>query len=455
MRRRTLLIGEAVLAAGIIFAALWTFAGVARQADFYGDEGKYIARSFYFKLFFLEHNVTDPAWDDVNWVHTQPMLGNYVVGGWLWARGYDFESLPDAYKWRQSYEQNKKLGRVPDDDLLVDARTPMVGLATASIGLLYLVGRLLGGPLAGGVASLLVIASPLMHEYLLRAQSEAPMVFLILAALLLALLGVQRFPAGRLPLAWVLPLGIALGLGLQAKLTVVLSMVALLIWALALGVRSALNAPARPLPALRHGWHAARGWLGALSLGYFVFVLTNPHLYSGPVTHTLHLFLNRAEEMGRAARYFTADAVDNLIERPALVLGGSLIDGAPIGVQGLPLEAALAAVGLVLLGLEAWRTWRAGRPPSPSSLFLLTCLVYFAGVSAGLMVAWPRYYVPTYLFGILLAAVGLSTAVRQAPRLLALRRGSSASHSGARATAPALSLAQAADGSAGSTSTAP
>src|SRR4051794_7917974 len=91
-------LAEVTMVVALLGRALWTFAGQARSADFYGDEGKYLARTLYFRLFFLEHDFTNPDWNDENWVHTQPMLGNYVVGAWLWARGFDLNKMPEPYK---------------------------------------------------------------------------------------------------------------------------------------------------------------------------------------------------------------------------------------------------------------------------------------------------------------------------------------------------------------------
>jgi hypothetical protein len=44
---------------------------------------------------------------------------------------------------------------------------------------------------------------------------------------------------------------------------------------------------------------------------------------------------------------------------------------------------------------------------------IVTVLVYFAGVSAGIFLGRPRYLVPTLLLGTLLSGVGLSATIRQ------------------------------------------
>jgi 4-amino-4-deoxy-L-arabinose transferase-like glycosyltransferase len=296
---------------------------------------------------------------------------------------------------------------------------PSIGLAAAMVGLLYLLGRFLAGPLAGAVAGLLTLTSPLMQEYIIRAQSEAAMCFLLLLALIFTLLAARSRADGAPSLRWLVLAGVTLGLGLQAKLTVILSLVAIGVWAVivaAQAVRAAAHDSSQT--ALLRGWRVGRGWLAIAVIAYVTFVATNPYLYQNPIVHSANLYFNRAEEMGRAARYYTADAVDPTLERPALVLGGSLIDGAPFGAQGLPIELALAGLGLFVLAKAACDTRSDDGSTRSSRLFLLTVAAYFIGVSAALMVAWPRYYVPTYLFGALLSGVGLAGLVRLAQQVL-------------------------------------
>jgi hypothetical protein len=419
MRNPTwLLVGRTVLAAGVLIAALWVLGAAARRSRFDGDENLYMWRGRYFSHLFLRRDISHPEWGDSYWTHSQPMLTNYMVGGWLWARGYDLEKMPPPYQWGKGINENRRQGRVPDAALLAEARTPMVGIAAATAVLLYLLGCSLGSVVAGLAAAALMVASPLTQRFLVRALSEPPLAFFLVVGLLLAVLGARRGQHGGLTPGWVVALGAALGLGFATKLTGVLSLAAVLGWGSFVALAAWRRQPTHSVASLQQAWRAARGWAFALAIALGVFVLSNPHLYSDPLVHTAHLFQNRVAEMLLQQRQLPQDALLNPLERVRFVLGGSLIDSMPLGSRGLPLEAVLAAVGFSVLAVRTWAAWRAIRELPAEGLVALTVLVYFAGVSAGLLLAWPHYLVPAFLLACLLSGLGLSTITHSAAAMV-------------------------------------
>ena len=408
-------LGDLVTLVGVLIVGLWVFGGAAHSGAFHGDEGDYILTARYFDYLFVQHDVTRPEWGDGYWTHTQPMLARYLVGGSLWVGGYDLAKVPGRYRWGRSLEENRLEGRVPEAPLLFQARAPMAVMAAGAVGLLYVLGRVLGGPLAGLAAAALALASPFAQQYLVRAVNDAPLVFCLLLGLLLAIVGARRGRAGGLPTRWAVAVGAALGLGLGAKLTAVLSLAAVLGWAALAALLAARRRPASaPGDRLRRAWAAGRGWVLAPVVGVALFVLSDPHLYPNPLLHTAHLFQDRAEEMVNQQRVSPGDALLNPLDRPGYVLGGSLIDGTWTGSHGLPFEALLAGLGGAALLLRTWRGWRQAGLAPVEGFVALTAVVYFAGTSLGLLVPWPNYYLPTLLIGSLLSGLGISAVVRWA-----------------------------------------
>jgi hypothetical protein len=416
------------LAVAIFLVALWVFGGAAERVPYWGDEGNYLITARYFRYLFVERDISRPEWGDNYRTHTQPMLTRYLVGGWLWHRGYDLDAMPPPYDFTNSFRENQRKGRVPDDALMADSRAPILPVAAGTIVLLYLLGTALGGVVAGLAAASLALASPLAQTHLVRAMSEAPLAFFILLALLLGVLGARRGAGGGLPAGWAVALGVALGLGLGTKLTAVLGLTATAGWGGAMAVAAAIRTPdagargpepeqleaarSRPRDRLARAWGAARGWALALAVAYGVFVLSNPHLYPNPVEHTAHLFQNRVrEELGRqreAPRY----AVRDPLERPGRVLDGTFVEGPLLGSHGVPLEAALAAFGAATLAAGTWRGWRRTGLIPAGGLALWTTLVYVVGTSAALYQDHTRYYVPTFLLGMLLSGLGVTALLR-------------------------------------------
>lgn len=421
MRKRTWRIWvELFLPLCVLVVTLSVFRAGTSRVEFHGDEGRAIWLTRYFDMLFVRHDLANPEWGDNYWTHDHPFLTPYVIGAWLSARGYDLHGVPPPYDWNMSPERNRRDGRVPDDALLAEARAPMVFIAACAVALLYLLGRVLGGAVAGLTAAALAVASPLDQKFLVRAVSDAPLAFLLLLGLLLGLLGTRRGRGGSLPVGWSAALGLVLGLGLETKLTSLLSLAAVAGWGLLVAVLAARRAGTRRLGA---AWEAGRGWGLALLVAFGVYVGGDPHLYPNPLLHTAHRFQQRVEDTTLQEREAPREVVSALPDRVRYVLDGSLVKETATGARGVPFEAMMFIVGAGVLLARSRRVWqRSGRIPA-EGLVLVTVLVYFAGVSAGLFLGRPRYLVPTLLLGTLLGGVGLSATIRQLAGLGVLLKG--------------------------------
>ena len=123
------------------------------------------------------------------------MLTNFLVGGWLAARGYDVRRLSVVPSVRSHQKPGRRTAggcEQVDSALLAAAREPMVPLGAAVATVLYILGRLLGGRVAGLVAVGLALGSPLLRDYLPQARSECVLSLWILLGLLLAYLSARR-----------------------------------------------------------------------------------------------------------------------------------------------------------------------------------------------------------------------------------------------------------------------
>jgi 4-amino-4-deoxy-L-arabinose transferase-like glycosyltransferase len=392
----------------VLLTAFSTFSRAAERSRFDPDENLYMWRGRFFGHVALHHDLSGPEWADSYWTHTQPMFTNYLVGGWLWLRGYDPYQMPSPWDWgKGKQEENRRLGRVPSRELLLEARAPMVALATGSAVLLYLIGWSIGSPIAGAAAALFMVHSPLVQLFLVRALSEPPLMFWILSTLLASLWAARRARNGVLTGRQVLVVALALGLGLATKLTAGLSLAVLVIWASVVMLTGWLASEGRAAERLGLVWRVGRGWGSAMLIAAGLFVLSNPHLYPDPILHTGHLIQNRRDEMREQQRQLPGDALHEPAARVGYVLSGSFVEHTANGSRRRPIEAALAVLGLAALVVRTWQGWRAtGRPPA-EGLLLLTALVYFGGISAALLLAWEHYLIPTVVLGALLSGLGV------------------------------------------------
>jgi hypothetical protein len=123
--------------------------------------------------------------------------------------------------------------------------------------------------------------------------------------------------------------------------------------------------------------------------------------------------------MRNQQRTYPELAVLNAPERPGYMLYRSFVEMTFSGSRGVPLEAPLAALGLGVLFLRAWRGWRRAGRVGPEAFALVTVIIYFAGVSAGLLLNWQRYSLPTFALGTLLSGIGIATTASLVPTLAA------------------------------------
>ncbi|MCC6176513.1 MAG: glycosyltransferase family 39 protein [Chloroflexi bacterium] len=428
---------DAVAFVGLLVAALVTFLGAVDRAPFHGDESEWIANGRYFRYVFLDHDLTSQVWRP-SWLNRdQPPVGRYVIGAIVWASGTDPEKVNRTYAWDKDYAANLRDGRVPEPRILLPVRRAMAVLGALSVGLLYVVGRLLGGPLVGVVAALAAMSSPLLQLYFAQARTEALLAFVSTVALLGLLLTARRFSRdGRIPVAgWLV--GVILGLALATKLTAALAIVGVCGYGAAAGL-ARLRASRREGTRLL-AWAAVTGLIAS-----GVWVAVNPFLWPDPVGRTLSMLDQQQQIMVEQGVQFGNPVHEDLPGRIWLLVRRTFVESStppfdanlPAGSDpliqrtfsdmpapgGISLELGLAVIGL---GALLWRVGRsrdlgAGRGADVAFVCWLGC--YALGIAANLSLDWPRYYVPTAFYGALLIGIGAATMVDGIQRLFA-RRG--------------------------------
>jgi 4-amino-4-deoxy-L-arabinose transferase-like glycosyltransferase len=392
---------------GIFLLSLLVLGIAASGAPFEADEADYVATSRYFGYLVLQHDVTRKEWGSNHWTRTQPPLTRYIVGAWLTAWSYDLEKLNQPYvSTASSFEVNRQKGRVPTDDVLARSRQPMVLLGAGAVALLYPLGLLLGGPLAGIAAALLALSSPFVRYTLVHTWAEAPLAFFLLLAALLAANGVQRaLRREARTWAWAVGLGLALGLAAATKLTGLVGLVPLA------GAAGLLALPARRREQSVAPMRGVAAWAAiAAVVTVAVFVIVNPYLWPDPVGGLGGMLAERRDEMAFQQEQWPEYAVIGRAERPWLTLSGSLQIGPLAEVSADTLAPVMMGLPLLLIGLAALGAQgRRGGLSAPSASLLVWATCYVAMIVAGLGLKYPRYFMPSTV--LLLPIVGLGAAV--------------------------------------------
>ena len=409
---------HAVLAAGIFLVALGVLAREARVAGFEADEADYTATSRYFGYLFLHGDPWRAEWDGNHWTRTQPPLTRYVVGGWLTLHGYDLAAMNQPYvSTASSFEVNRLKGRVPTDDVLAAARQPMVLLGAGAVALIFALGALLGGPVAGVAAATLALSSGFIRYTFVHAWAEAPLAFFLTLSALLVAVGTGRVARGAPWRGWAVAAGLALGLACATKLTGYVGLLATLAVAGGGAALAWRRAARRTSSAATHEYGAPVAWLGwgavvgatALALP----ILLNPFLWRGPVTGLAEMVTQRRDEMAAQQVQWPEFAVLAWQERPGLTVVGATRFG-PWDDRprvAVPVNLLLIGAGGAALYL-AWR--RRASPPGgwPAAVVLIGWLgVYLAAIVGGLGLSYPRYFLPGCLFLLPVAGAGAAWAL--------------------------------------------
>jgi 4-amino-4-deoxy-L-arabinose transferase-like glycosyltransferase len=425
--RRAARLVEGVAVLAVLWAPLSVLNDAAASVPFNGDEGNYLCTTTYFEYLFVQHDIFRDEWRGNYWTRTQPMLIRYIAGAWLSSQGYDLTTLRPYcdFDWALTRAENQSRGFVPDAALVTESRAPMVILGTLAILGVYGVARLVSGPLAGVIASALALGSPLAREYLPQVLPEGVLILSMTTSLGLAMFAMRN---GRLPMGWAVAVGALLGLGLAAKLTAALALVALVGWSL-LAVACAIRVrrPKNARDAAFLAWFTSHGWLAAVAIAVVVFLLSDPYLYANPPRAIAGMFVSRAREMqeqqtevqSMAPEWgLTNTAVYSPAERVQRVLESSLEKDTLSGSHRLPFELAFSVIGMAVLTWRSWQAWRLREFLGVDGLVAVTVLTFFIGTMAGLLLDWPRYYLPTLVLGTILSGIGIIWLARIATTAL-------------------------------------
>jgi hypothetical protein len=421
------LLADAAAGLALFVLATVVLLRAAETVPFHGDESEWIAAGRYFRFVFLEHDLTSQVWRP-SWLNRdQPPVGRYIIGGIVWASGTDPANVNKTYAWERDYQENLKEGRVPGPNILQPVRRTMAIVGALSIVLLFVAGRLVGGTLAGAVAGLATISSPLLQMYFVQARTEALLAFFSTIALVVLLVAARRYQAsGRIGWAgWAL--GPILGLALATKLTAAVAILGGCAYGGVAGLARLRHAPSEAARMIV--WAVATGLLAS-----GIWVVVNPFLWGGPVDRTWSMLEQQQSIMVEQGQQFGNPVDLSLPGRLILMVCRSFVDnstpafdyGAPAGspplirrtftdlpiVFGLSIELVLAAVGLAALLARALRVWQGGRRHGVETALLWWLAAYLVGIGANLSLDWPRYYVPTAFFGALLIGLGVDLLVR-------------------------------------------
>jgi hypothetical protein len=400
-------VAEIVLVLALAALAVVVLRQQALRQSFSVDESRWIATSRYFWVTFVERDVFGTEWQPSYVVYTHPPVARYILGFGLWLQGWQPEQLNGRYDADRSRQFNRMAGNIPSRELLNAARRVSLLFAVGATMLLYPVGRIVAGPVAGTTAVLLALANPLLSTLWTRALAESILAFFCLSALLFTM-RIARSPRGtRVPFGWGFGLGLSIGLATATKLSGALV-------GAGIGLYVVLRVVVRWWQDRRIG--GLGPWFDAVMAAFLAFVLLNPLLYPNPLTGSLLLFEHRRDEMEIQAVGTPRLAVpDDLGARASLMFRRAFLDYGTLDARvGIPLDVLLAAVGLGLLALATWRAIRGRDLPGPPAVLGCCAASVYVVSTANLGFDSSHYVMLPVTFAVVLEGVALAAAVNGA-----------------------------------------
>ena len=403
--RRAGLVREAILIVLVAVVAVVVLRAPMATQRFTIDESRWISTSRYFWITFVELDLFGPAWRPNYVVLTQPPVARYLIGAGLALQGWTPDQLNGRYDSLRSREWNVQMGNVPSDELLQAARRVVFVFAVGAVVLLYVVGRMLGGPPAGLAAAGLGLANPLLSTLWTRALAESILAFFTLGALALALRSLPRVATGDAPAAGPLLSGVSLGLAAASKLSGGIGAVGIVLFGL-LQQAFALAATRRPV--------GLKQWFDVASAALIAFVVVNPLVYPDPFGRARALLAHRREEMLQQQAIWPEQSVaPDLRSRGATVARRAFDEFATFRmIDPVAPDVPLVIVGLTFVVAGAWRELARSRQPGERTLFLAWILATYAVVTANLGFDSSHYYAPPVTLNVILGGVAVGAALR-------------------------------------------
>jgi 4-amino-4-deoxy-L-arabinose transferase-like glycosyltransferase len=404
---------ETALVVFVTIVAVLVLRGPMAAQRFTIDESRWISTSRYFWITLIRQDVFGPEWRPNYIVLTHPPVARYIIGFGLWLQDWKPEQLNGRYDSLQSPAYNQRAGNIPSANLLAAARRVTFPFGVGAMVLIYVVGRMLAGRLAGLAAITLALSNPLLTTIWTRALAESILAFFTLAALALALRTLPRLACGQ-PKPW-LPMAVGISLALAAATKISGGIAAAGLGAFALIQQALALARTRRTAGLR-------GWIDLVLAAVMVFIAVNPLLYPSPIGRTLTLIQQRQEEMEFQQDVFDRQAVpDGLVAHGARVGFRTFVTYAtPRGPLPVSPDVILAPAGLAVLLVWAALGLRRGRT-NAALLFVLWAAGLYAVITANLGFDSPHYYAPLVTANVIGGGVAIGLTARGLGRKIGRR----------------------------------
>lgn len=394
----------------IFLSLIFLYTSDLRQHYFHIDEHSFIRKTYFYDLFFIKRDFSDPRWQVDDW--DQPRFGPYVYGLTLHLAGFndlektqrdvDFNDIQiGGQKWWWGLFW-KKLDTAPKIlapalNLIYQGRKTAVLFSLAGLLSLYSLTAFLKLPPFSHLSTLMVGINGLMFDYGRRAMTDSMQIFGFFFNLWLIFLYLKAHHQQNkknLLLASV-AIGISAAFTTGVKLSGILALVFFLeIFAVLSWLEYLKNKLSNKF-FLRTGFFS----LAVVLLVFFaIFIVFHPYLYQDAPRRFFSMFFNRLASVEEFKERFPVGAVYGKGEAVSLVLQRTLLPGNYYGNFGyfwLPIDLVLFLWGSFLLLQKAQKRFLDKRQLNFEGVLIFWVFSTMLALVGYLGNDWPRYYLPT------------------------------------------------------------
>lgn len=372
---------------------------------FHIDEYEFIRKSYYFDLFFVKRDLSDPRWYRYD-APAQPKVGPYIYGAALHLAGIsDIEnnlqslgfsqfSVEGEVWWKKFWWQkldHLPAGLPPILHPVWLGRNVAVLFSLGALLLLFLLAAKIRGFLFGWVAVFLLGTNSLMFDYGRRAMTDSMQLFFFLANLLLAFFFSKALKGKDSKNIFLLSvaLGLNLALGVGVKISGILS---LLFLAALFSLLLILQRHSRKMIRLTI--------FGSLTLGITfasVFTILHPYLYRNPLPQFVSMFTSRMEGESNYQLVYPGTAVASRWQAVTTIVKRTLVAKTGytnFSLSWFPLDLFLFVTGFWFMAKTATKKLTLSRKISGELILLLWTVIVITSLALYLHSDWPRYYLP-------------------------------------------------------------
>jgi 4-amino-4-deoxy-L-arabinose transferase-like glycosyltransferase len=397
IRRFQKAITDVILLVCIIAVSATVFTYRIKEETYHNDENFWLYYSRYFRLFFLDRNISSPEWNNI-WA-MDPPIGKYYVGLAVWMAGLEDKISNDL---------TIKLGNSTFDMIANWNSTgswtapysvvtvPRIAIAISGIMtciVVYFIGKLMSGRVTGFAAAMTLAANPLMIQFSKRVLTAVPTLMFSSAVILSLMLWYKSRKSSRENIAAVFTIGFLLAMSVGTKQSGIFAAGTFVLFMLELIAVAVISDKGNRVGIIKN---SAIILAASSVLALAVFFITNPFLYNQPPVKFSRMNRYRLDAIRYQQEKF-GPALYNAGDRLKYTFSTTFIPNkyAILGNSGLTVAAlGLFITGFIVLIAGEIRHIRSHHVPGSASIVILFTVVTYAGMILFLPLAWEGYTIP-------------------------------------------------------------